>query len=103
VKVDHKIEVRRAKLARHHQITAKPAPSVWTRQDDEFVEMGVAPENRSGLRFDEIADPGIWKVSADCTNCGSRKDDIANQPRPDQQDFHGCQLSTVRSMPRRST
>jgi hypothetical protein len=88
VEVDHEIEPGRPKLSRERQIAVQAAPPARTRHDEDLIEMWIVSDNRRGFGLDEIADPGIGKTSPQRSDGWGCEDDIANQPRPDQQDFH---------------
>jgi hypothetical protein len=50
--------------------------------------MRVVSKNWCCFGFDEVTDPGIGKTSAQGPNRRRRENDVANEPWPDEEDFH---------------
>jgi hypothetical protein len=47
----------------------------------------MVTDDRRRRPFDEVGETSVRKALPQCVECGRRKDDVANQAKPDQQDL----------------
>ena len=71
--------------------------ALFGRDGDDAVEFGIPFDELSIRLFDKVGQPGRWKMPLEKGHGGRGHDDIADPPRPDDQNFRGIQFLVGRS------
>jgi len=88
----------RAQAADELHLGAEPAAAARTRRDNQFVDIGIALDDRRRGRLDEVRDVGLWKAPPDRSNGRRREDDVPDLPQADQQDLQSSIVASSMSI-----
>ena len=86
--VDGNIETAAAKASPGREVVAQPGEPAAVRDGDHLIQMRIAGDDRRGRRLDDISEVGVGIVPAQRGDDGRREYHVADQPQPDQKDFH---------------
>jgi hypothetical protein len=88
VQIDRDVKALPLDVQGGRQVRAYPRQPSGLGQDHDLVEMRVALNDRGRGRLDRIAQVRVGELSAQGADEGCREYNIADQPQPDEQDFH---------------
>jgi len=70
------------------EIVGKSAQASPSRCDDDLIQMGILPNDRKRLRFDQVGQVRIWKCSLQRPDQRRGKHDVTNQAEANQKNLH---------------
>jgi hypothetical protein len=99
MKVDGRVVCGGADPPDQREVVAKAGQTSTPCCDDDFVEVGVAGDDRRGLWFHDICNVGVLKAFAQTPNGWRREYHVANLTQPDQENaVHSSIVASSMSM-----
>jgi hypothetical protein len=87
VEVERDVEPPSAEPPRERHILSDALPTGRFVDDDQFVDVRVAANDRSCMCFDEVGDVGVGIAASQRGDTRRRKDDVADEPEPDEENL----------------
>jgi hypothetical protein len=84
VQIDDDVVAVAAKSSRQAEIVGKSAQPSPSRCDDDVIQMGILPNDRKRLRFDQVRQVRIWKRPLQRPDQRRGKHDVTNQAEANQ-------------------
>ena len=86
MEIDREIVVRAPQAPSQADIRQHPRDSASPRRDDDFVEMRIAGDDRSGRGFDQVGEVRVGKLPAQSGHGRRREDHVADLPQTHKED-----------------
>jgi hypothetical protein len=89
VEVDDDIESCAPEAECRAKVVHNPPRSTAAAKHDQLVETGMVPEHGGGCGFDDVGEPCVGIGAPERPYERRGEDDVADEPRPNQQDLQG--------------
>ena len=97
MQIDGDVDLPRAELSGQAQVLEPAPPAPPMTNDERLVDVRIVGHDRRGQCFDEIQQFGVGESPPQRLNGWSGQNDVADQARPNQQNRHSRQSSTLAS------